>query len=454
MVDPSGGLVTGLLSQVLGELASDLLESLARTPRGAGVVEDPIRMERRRPDPLRPRRLGAAELDRLVAGLADRLAGMQRRADNTLPEHEWVAALAAVRDTLARSAPLDAALVVTAARLDPERLESLVRRAGADVPRNAALSAGAEAVYDEMLQVGCPHVVEFITARREFTVWASRQTVQQTGEILDQVNRLQTSLASDVIRAGATLEQSARDEADLAFTRRYAGFVVSRLDALEVVGVSLRQTPRRYALDAAYTNLSAARAATPDSRQVDSQGLTGSGIPVTDILPTSARAVLRGVAGSGKTTTVQWLAVGAARELLAAGDPEPRTATASVPFVIPLRRFVSRGLPAPEGFLSELARPLAHAAPSGWVDRMLLSGRALVLVDGVDEVPSQSLGDGAPARTLRSDVETWLGELVAAYPGPDSSSPAGSRPFPRSGWANWVSTPSTCCRWGRMASAT
>ena len=58
MVDPTGGLVTGLLAQVVGDLVSDLIESLARTPHGVNLVDDPIRLEPRRPDPLRPRRLG------------------------------------------------------------------------------------------------------------------------------------------------------------------------------------------------------------------------------------------------------------------------------------------------------------------------------------------------------------------------------------------------------------
>ncbi len=44
--------------------------------------------------------------------------------------------------------------------------------------------------------------------------------------------------------------------------------------------------------------------------------------------------------------------------------------------------------------------------PPGWVHRQLQEGRAIVLVDGIDEVPVP----------LRASVYAWLDELVATYP--------------------------------------
>ena len=415
MVDPWGGLVTGLLTQVLGDLVGDLITSIARGSRGAGVTDHVVAVEPRLPGPLRARSLGASELDRLVTGTAALLAGTRRSNDAHLPDHEWAAAVAAVRDSLARCAPVDAGFVVQDARLDPGLLEIAVRAADPDLVATAGLSDRAVAAYDRMLHMCCVQAVEFVTSRPEFPVWVSRELVRQSGLILDDLREVPGKVAQDVVRAEAAAQRSAALDADQAFTQRYARFVVGRLDEVEVVGVTLRQTPPRYALDIAYTALSAARATTGDGALLDGDDLTGSGVAVTGVLVATRRAVLRGAAGSGKTTTLQRLAVDAGRTVIATQGRA--SLDAPVPFLIPLRRFVSRGLPDPEHFLDEVARPLASAAPSGWADRLLASGRALVLVDGVDEVPSHAVGASQQeAVTLRSDIEAWITDLVTAYP--------------------------------------
>jgi hypothetical protein len=167
-----------------------------------------------------------------------------RRENGDLLDHGWAAALAAVRDTFAASCPLDAALVLDQARLDPSRLERMVRVAADGALERAALSGAAEVAYDDLLQLGRAHVVEFITSRPEFALWAHRHTVRQTAHILDQVN---ATLARDVVRAGSAAGLSARDRADVEFTRRSAEFVVGRLDARPCRGppVSVRAQLRR-----------------------------------------------------------------------------------------------------------------------------------------------------------------------------------------------------------------
>ena len=407
--------MTGLLTQVLGDLVGDLVTSIARGARGARLIDRPVPVEPRLPAPLRARSLGSSELDRLVSGTAARLTGTRLSDHHHLPDHEWAAAVAAVRDSLARCAPVDAALVVRDARLDPALLEAVVRAADPDLVVTAALSERAVAAYDRMLHMCCVQAVEFVTSRPEFPAWVSRELVRQGGAILDDLRDLPARVARTTARAEADAQRSAALDADHAFTQRYARFVAGRLDELEVVGVTLRQTPHRYALDVAYTALSAARATTEADELLEGDDLTGSGLAVTAVLAGCRRALLRGAAGSGKTTTLQRLAVDAARALTAAGADA--TADTVVPFLVPLRRFVSRELPGPDQFLDEVARPLAQAAPAGWADRLLAAGRALVLVDGVDEVPSHAVGPGQHEPvTLRSDIDAWITDLVTAYP--------------------------------------
>ena len=63
-------------------------------------------------------------------------------------------------------------------------------------------------------------------------------------------------------------------------------------------------------------------------------------------------------------------------------------------------------LPKPEQFLASTARMLVDEAPQGWVRGQLDSGQALVLVDGVDELPPSE----------RNRVPEWLGALTERFP--------------------------------------
>ena len=73
-----------------------------------------------------------------------------------------------------------------------------------------------------------------------------------------------------------------------------------------------------------------------------------------------------------------------------------------IPFLIQLRRWVGKDLPAPEHWLTYVARSIAGAMPSGWVHRQLQTG-ALVLIDGLDELPDAE----------RERVRDWLQGLLA-----------------------------------------
>jgi predicted NACHT family NTPase len=67
---------------------------------------------------------------------------------------------------------------------------------------------------------------------------------------------------------------------------------------------------------------------------------------------------------------------------------------------------VHSGLPRPEAFPGFVAPAIADTMPRGWVHAALKAGHALVLVDGLDEIPASQ----------REDVSTWLNDLVETYP--------------------------------------
>jgi predicted NACHT family NTPase len=112
--------------------------------------------------------------------------------------------------------------------------------------------------------------------------------------------------------------------------------------------------------------------------------------------------LVRGDAGSGKTTLLQWLAVTSARKSF---DSTLGDWNGSVPFFIQLRRYAGQTLPRPEDFVAACAPAEAGRMPEGWAHRQLDSGRALVLVDGVDELSDDD----------RQRAREWLLDLTAAF---------------------------------------
>ncbi|MBW5484366.1 NACHT domain-containing protein [Streptomyces bambusae] len=128
--------------------------------------------------------------------------------------------------------------------------------------------------------------------------------------------------------------------------------------------------------------------------------------PADEVLADSRRVLLRGEAGSGKTTLVQWLAVGATGQ---GRDPGMAYLHDRIPFVLTLRTITRNGgrLPAPRDFLSAVDSPLAGSQPAGWEQRVLAAGRGLVLIDGIDEVPERE----------REWTRRWLRDLMEAYDG-------------------------------------
>lgn len=126
------------------------------------------------------------------------------------------------------------------------------------------------------------------------------------------------------------------------------------------------------------------------------------GLRPESVLSRTRRALVIGQAGSGKTTLLQWLAV---RSALGDFGGSLTGWNDTVPFFIPLRRYVNRALPAPEELPLAVGRNLAHEMPNGWVHGLLRDGRALVLLDGVDEMPEAQ----------REQVRSWLSDLIGNF---------------------------------------
>ncbi|MFC9825440.1 NACHT domain-containing protein [Streptomyces erythrochromogenes] len=359
-----------VLLRVAGTAASALIRSaLSRAP-GAGLTADPAR-----PVP-RWRRTTAELGEPEVRRLTETLAARMDEATARLPEHERLAAVAAAGDAFAALGPLDAEALF-AADLDPATL------AAALPPAPPGLGEAAEALYGRLVRLCCEHTVEYLTTLPGFGARADVELVRRTGRLERHVDRMAARLAA-----------TAASEAH-RFEQKYAQYVAQAHGRLQLFGLTTGRAREEWPLDLAYISLTVSG---EQQLMPGEPGMHQSPVRAEHALGSADRVLLRGPAGSGKSTLMQWLALNAARQA------EGPWGTC-VPFVLRLRAFTSaESLPLPEEFLRASGVPLS--APAGWAEDLMLNGRALVLVDGVDEVPQR----------LRTRTEVWLRSLIAAFP--------------------------------------
>ncbi|WP_443217948.1 NACHT domain-containing protein [Saccharothrix sp. CCNWLW140] len=341
-----------------------------------------------------------ARLEHLVEGIGhqvgDQLEPLLAAKFGDLPEHEVAAALAAVTDALADLDLSDDALL--AADADPE---TLARRVRAGVAARAGLSEAAQRLFGVALGQACRYLVQVV---RHLPAFQPRALA----EVLTRASQQAAALDEVLARLPRTsLHAPTGTDTDDDFRDEYLRHLAATLDRLELLGLTMRHRPR-LALSVAYLSLSV----TGGDRRKPDHGLDGwfggdlghgGSLRVEAAIGGADRTLVRGEAGSGKTTLLDWLAVTAARE---AFTDRLTSWNGLVPLVVRLRRYADSPLPRPEQFLDHAASWLVGLMPQGWVHRVLRSGKALVLVDGVDEVP-------AGRRRL---VREWLRDLVTAFP--------------------------------------
>ncbi|MEU9057710.1 NACHT domain-containing protein [Streptomyces sp. NPDC048430] len=184
---------------------------------------------------------------------------------------------------------------------------------------------------------------------------------------------------------------------DLRYEEEYAASIGAAYRRTKIFGLDeLGRHDSEWDLDTAYLSLEAqsqsSSAQAPGRQRVDA------------LLADRPRVLLRGDAGAGKTTLLWWLAAHTSAHTLS-GALEPLNGL--IPFVVPLPTVRARGstFPGPAQ-LSDAAGLAVDRAPEGWAGRVLEAGRALLLVDGLDEVPPED----------REQAHAWLSQLLRRYP--------------------------------------
>ncbi|MEU9339296.1 NACHT domain-containing protein [Streptomyces sp. NPDC048290] len=392
-------------------LASSLIAPLVRKlfapdGPGAGLVREPVRIRNLVAFRGEQRTLGERHVRRLAVRLVD--GALDTPGEPPFPHDERLAVTDALTARLLALGTLEMD-DVQAVRLGHIELARTLRAHArpADDTALAGLSADAAYFLERVTEWASLQILEYFTRRSTFV---ARTLVEQTRTqalLIEQFDALLTRMPAPAAE-------------DAAFERNYLSYVGKKHGTLTIFGIDLSNSPDRWPLDSAYLSLEATERLRlePSGRscaEAPGRAVAADPLPAVPVSPPSVpadqaldghdRVLLRGAAGSGKTTLVQWLAVSAAT------GPGDRMAylTGRVPFVLPLRTLTRHGerLPAPAAFLTAVGCPLAGAQPDGWETRVLTGGRGLILIDGIDEVPEAE----------RERARAWLRDLLTAFPG-------------------------------------
>ncbi|KOX07922.1 transcriptional regulator [Nocardiopsis sp. NRRL B-16309] len=318
--------------------------------------------------------------------IADRIVSYLDHEFRGLPENEREAAVLAVADAFERAGLTDRTLFEQ--DLDPLYLERYIRDRNPHATRD--LSGAAVALYDRVLPESCAYVLATVSTLPNLQTGAFTELLRREALILEHLE--------EVLDRIPRRPEGLDEDPEAAFETAYRRKAAERWDVLELFGTDAHTRP--YRLSVAYLSLCV--------RGWPEQGSSGGpdepgDRQVEQVLATRSRTFLRGPAGAGKTTLLRWAAVRASRS----DFPDEMSAwNGLIPFLIPLRQYVGQRLPEPEDFLRQTGRHLAYQAPSGWVTSVLADGRAIVLIDGIDELPPGE----------REDARRWLRDLLADFP--------------------------------------
>lgn len=412
---------TNIVARLTPQVVDPLIRKLF-APDGpvAGPVDRPVRISRLLSFTGEKPTLSEKELHGLAAALVEQASPGRTDAEN----QAVAAALARTLHALADIEMDD----LDAARLLPAEF---ARRLCGTVPgATRELTHDSARLHGLLLDVAALHLLYLFTERSAFV---ARTLVEQTRTLTELIHGpgAAPAVALPPRTAGAPATEAtktaAEDDAfqdtaapppsstgpppaasdlaaqDSAFEARYAHDTAALHNHLTIFGIDLTHSPDSWPLDAAYLGLQCEPGPQDTEGSPDASGQDDPPLPAEQALSGRGQVLVRGVAGSGKTTLLQWLAVATARDEL----PEALAGLRGrVPFLLPVRRFAREGLPSPGTFLSAVGHRDAEAAPAGWTERVLGAGRALLLIDGIDEAPESE----------REQVRRKLAEWTARYP--------------------------------------
>ncbi|MGA5525243.1 NACHT domain-containing protein [Streptomyces pseudogriseolus] len=346
------------------------------------------------------------QFEQITNAVFDRLEPFLKHEFHALEEGGREAVINAVSDAFARADLSDDVLLNS--NVNPAEL---VRHISGSVKSPVALNENESRLYDVLIAECVDYYVRIVRSLPVFEERAVAELLTRTATLGAEVARLLECLPDRSLLAPDGTDH------DAAFHRTYMELVSRDLDEVELYRRTSEQaTTPRVRLSVAYVSLRASRddgrprrgvrpspSLRPDMSFWEEGVDGGSGVRVEAALQGVSRALLRGEAGSGKTTLLRWLAITAARG--AFNGPLAKW-NGLTPIFVKLREYSGQKPPSPEAMLDGVAGQITGIMPRGWVQRQLVNGKALLLIDGVDELLERE----------RRVIREWLRKILSQYP--------------------------------------
>ena len=288
-------------------------------------------------------------------------------------------------------------------------------------------SDSEKSLYRQVVGLASHRLIASAVQTDGFALSTAAMTLHRLDEVLKQLG------------IARELANQATDQ----YAKNYRRKVQEKLDKLEVFGLKeIDSLSKQQSLSMAYINLTAncPHDGNEDRKpplvlmggdhlehELGKYELGNRSQRVDEAIYNCRRLVIRGSAGAGKSTLLQWIAVRAATGTF---TDKLQHWNCKIPFFIRLRDVGDGSFPAPEEFTKFIARNFADQMPKNWVHHYLNRGHALVLIDGVDELP----------RKQRQDFFESLKDLVRDFQGATfivTSRPSGLKDQQGEEWQEW-----------------
>jgi hypothetical protein len=348
----------------------------------------------------RQRRVAARQFDRLAEEVADRISPYLSAEISGVDEGELRAAAEGAQRALGSIALNNTAILDS--DIDSAVLAQLIIRDDRENMLKQHLSEAGSAAYELILTEAVGYAVAVASRLPDFQTAALSELLSRETTLIDLASKVLSEQPESMVP-----ETWGRGSAHQRFEARYRRSIYEHADRLQLFGVTSPTAKSTYSLSVAYIPLKMSPKVTPGDAATknsnEEEDDEADAVRIEQALSGENRILISGGAGIGKTTLIQWLTLAAARSGFSG---ELTDWNGSIPFIIQLRRFNQGAFPPPEHFMRHTTPAISGASPQGWVHKVLEDGRALVLVDGFDEVSIDR----------RTEALSWLRDLNTTYP--------------------------------------
>lgn len=261
-----------------------------------------------------------------------------------------------------------------------------------DVLKNEILKNGQETVklwnekgiglYENCVSYVAKASVEFILKWPSFTPKALTVVMERQAEYQKYLQKILNEI-HNMKNLYKSTEITYRD-----FENKYRETILERYGKVELIGAGINNRKiKKYNITSAYIELNC----------LDYE----DEIEISQVLKNSNIAWIRGEAGSGKTTFLKWVAI------CSAGNDYKKVENirGTVPIIIQVRGIQEWPINL-RAYVNRFTELSGYQCPEGWLDSVLKENRALILIDGLDEV----------SENRRDDVYDFVEGLLKKYP--------------------------------------